>query len=116
MNENVGDNDGELAGIRKRQPEADANQDRKNGGFGVTLFDLPLGGRSKIKTGSLTPSILIDEVPVEVFEGDNIVTIDTDAHQIDMFIPRNAAKVRMLDGDAARATKISSIQSVQTIL
>lgn len=48
----------------------------ESGDFGVTLFDLPPGGRFRVMAGSLTPRILTDEAPVEVLEGDNIIKID----------------------------------------
>ena len=48
----------------------------ESGDFGVALFDLPLGGRFQISAGILVPRVLIDNVPVEILEGDNVVKID----------------------------------------
>ena len=48
----------------------------ESGDFGVTLFDLPPGGRFQISLGNLAPRLLINDVPVEILEGDNVVKID----------------------------------------
>ena len=48
----------------------------ESGDYGVTLFDLPPGGRFQISTGSLAPRVLTDDTPVQPLEGDNVVKIN----------------------------------------